>query len=288
MNESPATGSPDSITHSPRRYFGIARAIGEQTFIEFIASAILPSVLSAITIIGGSFLGLGVLNEINDLILPSLLGGGYIIFMTALIILVWHLQGVKSWIGILALVGLSVVTFLIFNWGYSRIEWPPTAAKYYSFEKDEDLEGWSNGSQRTEEQFYSGKHSLKANFRMPLQEDSAMDAELRWDKVFIADVIVGSMYFPASQDYLIENISVCLETEQHGSYCERVSTQINQWNTFVLILSDMNLEGSEVYLDDVVIEHLYFQMGIRSVNGTRVAEVPFYLDNLQIYRDGSS
>lgn len=283
MNKLP-TLYPDSVTHPKRRYSnGCIRDIVIQVVISLISSG-----LWSIAVLIGSFLGLGVPNEIGDMIPLILSGIIYIVCMTTLIVIVWRAKGLISLIGILSLIGLFVVTTLFFREVYSRIEWPPTAAKYYSFEKDKDLEGWSNGSQRTEEQFYSGKHSLKANFRMPLQDSSAMNAELRWDKVFIADVIVGNMYFPASQDYLIENISVCLETEQHGSYCERVSTQFNQWNTFVLILSDMNLEGSEVYLDDVVIEHLYFQMGIRSVNGTRVAEVPFYLDNLQIYRDGSS
>ena len=213
---------------------------------------------------------------------------GYILYVLSTLWIVFKADKVKPRWRWASLAVLYIVTAAYFLWLGTWIgtsptsDWPPDLIAYYDFETDADLKGWSEGVKRSNEHAFSGQYALKAV--LPVQADQQTKLSLRWQHTFTADVIVGQIYWPATDEVGIVWAQVCVPLE--GWDCAGLLEKHGGWNTFVLDLSEMTVGDPPRPLNQLVLPGLHFQGWLRGATGTNMSTIPIYLDTIQIYRDG--
>jgi hypothetical protein len=184
-----------------------------------------------------------------------------------------------------AILGVVLIGFggylLLFKQEVSPVcDWPPNLITFYDFETEADLEAWQGDVQRSTDHAFSGRYALKA--MQPVQADQETWIGLRWQHEFTADVVVGQVYWPENEEVKIVWAQVCVPLG--GWACVFFPRNRGGWNTFVLDLSEIELEG--VPLDQLVLPGLHFQGKLRGTTGTSVITMPMYVDAIQVYRAG--
>jgi len=183
---------------------------------------------------------------------------------------------------------LYLITVPFFFWVGSEFvvlpssSWPPNLISYYDFETDADLEGWVQQVERSNEHAFSGQYALRAT--LPVQADQETKISLTWQQEFTADVVVGQIYWPATEDVSIVWAQVCVPLQ--GWSCAGLLEKKGGWDTFVLDLSEMTVGDPPKKLNQLVLPGLHFQGRLRGATGTQVSTIPVYVDTIQIYRDG--
>jgi len=213
---------------------------------------------------------------------------GFILYFLGSLWFAFKAKNVKPVWRWTCLVILYVSTIFYFLWVGTWIDvvptgdWPPDLITYYDFESDADLRGWQEGIQRSDEHAFSGQYALKAT--QPVQADLETAISLSWQHEFMADVIVGQVYWPDDEKVGIAWAQICVPLGDWD--CAGLPGKRGGWNTFVLDLSEMSVGDPARRLSELVLPGLHFQGRLRGATGTSVTDLPMYVDAIQIYRDG--
>lgn len=149
---------------------------------------------------------------------------------------------------------------------------------YYDFENTDELKGWQTGMLRSTDHAFSGQYALKG--MIPVQSNQETGLDIRWQREFSADVIVGQVYWPKEEQVELVYTAVCVPFSSREWSCVEIPQIRNGWNAFVLDLNAMKDKPSGLRLPG-----LHFIIKVRGTKGTSLATMPMYIDFIQIYQN---
>ncbi|MCE7861513.1 MAG: hypothetical protein DYG86_17235, partial [Chloroflexi bacterium CFX2] len=95
----------------------------------------------------------------------------------------------------------------------------------------------------------------------------------QWHHTFTGDVLVGQVYWPEQDEIRIDWAQACVWA------CVPIDIEANQWNTFVMDLSELTFQERPMNIQEVT--GLLIQTHIEGVSEDN--PYTFYVDGIQLY-----